>query len=79
MITTATRIPLPVERHHPLVTRIRHLCMREERERTGFFYVEGMRFLTQAMQHQAHIETLVVCRDLLIHPYAQKLVRMHEQ
>ncbi len=78
MIATTTR-PLIVERHHPQITRIRHVCMREGRERTGLFYVEGMRFLTQAMQHQARIEALVVCRDLLVHPFAQKLVYMHEQ
>ena len=74
MITTITHAPLFVDRHHPQIKRIRHLCMRGERERTGLFYIEGMRFLARALQHQARIETLVICRDLLVHPFAQKLV-----
>lgn len=62
------------ERHHPLITRIRQLNLREERERTGLFYIEGMRLLTQAMRHQAQIEALVICQKLLVNPYTQKLV-----
>lgn len=76
---TTTHTPRIAECYHPQIKRIRHLCMREERERTGLFYIEGMRFIIQAMQHQAQIETLVVCRDLLVHPFAQKLVRMQEK
>src|SRR5215471_2889972 len=79
MITTTTRTPLIVEHSHPQVKRIRRLHTREGRERTGLFYIEGMRFITQALQHQARIETLVVCRDLLIHPFAQKLVRSQKR
>lgn len=64
-----------VERSHPSIERIRRLALREERNRTGLFYIEGMRFVAQALHHQAKIEKLVVCRELLTHPYAQKLVR----
>lgn len=79
MITKSPRTSLIVERSHPQVKRIRRLCMREERERTCLFYIEGMRFITQAFRHQVRIETLVVCRDLLVHPFAQKLVRLQER
>jgi TrmH family RNA methyltransferase len=34
-----------------------------------------MRFITQALHHHAKIEYLVVCRTLLTHPYAQRLVQ----
>lgn len=63
----------------PQIRRIQRLHAREERDRTGLFYVEGMRFVAQAVQHQARIEHLVVCRELLTHPYAQRLVQQQKQ
>lgn len=75
-MTTDTKKGLPLaEQSHSQIKRIRRLKLREERDRTGLFYIEGMRFVAQAFHHQAKIEQLVVCRDLLTHPYAQKLVR----
>ena len=59
--------------------RVLRLHTRAERERTGLFYIEGMRFVTQALQHHAKIEYLVVCQDLLIHPYAQRLVHTQKK
>lgn len=79
MLITTTRRPLMAKHPYPLITRIRQLRLREERERTGLFYIEGMRLLAQAMNHQAPIETVIVCRDLLIHPFAQKLALLHER
>lgn len=73
IIRTKRSTPL-IERSSPLIKRIQRLHLREERERTGLFYIEGMRFVTQALQHQAKIEHLVVCRELLTHPYSQRLV-----
>lgn len=77
MITQTKRNTPLIERSSPLLKRIQRLHTREERARTGLFYVEGMRFVTQALRHHAKIEQLVVCRELLTHPYAQRLV--HEQ
>ena len=75
-MTTQTKRSTPLlDRFHPQITRIQRLGKRAERDRTGLFYIEGMRFVTQALQHQAHIEQLVVCRELLIHPFAQRPVR----
>lgn len=73
-IDTKRSTPL-IERSYPLIERIQRLHTRVERERTGLFYIEGMRFVTQALHHQAKIEHLVICRELLVHPYAQRLVR----
>jgi tRNA G18 (ribose-2'-O)-methylase SpoU len=77
-MTTQTKRSTPlIEPSHPLIKRIQRLHLREERERTGLFYIEGMRFVAQALQHRAKIEHLLVCRELLTHPFAQRLV--HEQ
>jgi len=75
-MTTHVKRSTPLfERSHLQITRIQRLTLREERERTGLFYIEGMRFVAQALHHQATIEHLVVCRELLTHPFAQRLVR----
>jgi TrmH family RNA methyltransferase len=60
-------------RNNIYIKRIRALHLREERKRTGLYYVEGMRFVAQAARHNARIETLVVCPTLLTHPFALKL------
>jgi TrmH family RNA methyltransferase len=62
-------------RHHPALKRIRSLQSRASRERTGAFLVDGMRFVAQAMKHDVPIETLILCPDLLVHPFGQKLAR----
>jgi len=66
-------------RNHPTVKRIRALHSRIERERTGLFYVEGTRFVSQAVRHNAVINTLVVCRPQLVHPLAHKLIQKQAQ
>lgn len=77
MITQTKRSTPLIERSSSLITCVQRLRSREERERTGLFYLEGMRFVTQALHHHAKIEHLLVCQELLTHPYAQRLV--HEQ
>lgn len=73
------RSTLLTERFDPQITRIQRLEKREERERTGLFYIEGMRFVIQALQQQTPIEQLVVCRELLTHPLARKLVQRQKK
>jgi TrmH family RNA methyltransferase len=46
---------------------------REERDRTGLFYVEGMRFVSNAAKAGFDIEKLVIAPDLLTHPFGQRL------
>lgn len=77
MTTHTKRRTSLIHQPSPLLKRVQRLHTREERERTGLFYIEGMRFVTQALHHHAKIEHLVVCRELLTHPYAQRLI--HEQ
>src|SRR5579883_2901559 len=76
VIDTKRSTPL-IERTSSLIKRIQRLHLSEERKRTGLFYIEGMRSVSQAVHHHAKIEQLVVCPELLIHPFARKLV--HEQ
>lgn len=61
------------------IKRIRRLHLREERTRTGLHYIEGVRFVAQAVQHGVHVETLVVCRPLLTHAFTRQLVRRQRQ
>ena len=67
--------PILTDFRHPVIQRIHDLRRRDSRERTGLYYVEGVRFVSQAIDHQATLEALVVCRRLLTSPLAQRLVR----
>lgn len=41
---------------------------RRERDRTGLFFTEGLRFLTQAIEYGAPVEALIRAPELLTHP-----------
>lgn len=60
---------------HPALKPVRCLHRREERERTGLFWTEGTRFLFQAVEQKAALETLIVCPELLVHPTGRKIAR----
>jgi TrmH family RNA methyltransferase len=62
-------------RNHPQIKRIRRLHERAERNRTGLFYVEGMRFVARAFRYHVPIEALVVCQSQLTHAFARHLAR----
>ena len=62
-------------RNNGTVKRIRALHQREVRDRTGLYYVEGIRFVARAMRQHCRVETLVVCPPLLTNPFAQQMVR----
>src|SRR6266571_1623760 len=79
MITPSKPASVIDSRAHPSVKRIRLLRLRDERERTGLFYIEGLRFVSLAVDQRAPIEALVVCRPLLVHAFAQKLVRQQRR
>jgi RNA methyltransferase, TrmH family len=60
------------------IKEIRALRHRKERERTGLFFVEGIRIVAEAADLGAHIETLVLAPDLLESEFARDLVqRLH--
>lgn len=48
---------------------------RKERDRTGLFFMEGLRFVSQAWDRGAEIEALVVAPELLTHLFGRHLVR----
>jgi len=62
-------------RNDPLIKRIRSLQRRDERERTGLYYTEGVRFVANAVRYQAHIESILICPPLVKHTYAHDLAR----
>lgn len=56
------------------VKQIRGLRMRKERDRTGSFFLEGIRIVTEAVQTGAAVDTLVVAPELLTSAFARDLV-----
>ncbi|MBV9468940.1 MAG: RNA methyltransferase [Abitibacteriaceae bacterium] len=64
-------------RNHPSIRLIRSLHLRAERERTGLFYIEGIRFVAQAIESRAPLEAIVCAPPLLKHPLGQRIV--HQQ
>jgi len=56
------------------VLSIRRLRTRQERERTGAFYVEGVGIVAQAVRANATIETCVIAPELLSGEYAWEVV-----
>lgn len=64
-------------RNNPKVKAIRDLRHRKERERTGLFFVAGLRLVAAAVQLHAPIELLVVAPDLLADRAAHRT--LHDQ
>ena len=63
-----------VSSHDARIQRIRALQTREERERTGQFFADGLRFVIQAEQRGAPIESLLYAPALLSNSAGQRLV-----
>ena len=57
------------------IKHIRNLRHRHERERSGLFFIEGIRIVTEAVQSGAEIETLVVAPDLLKSEFGRGIVQ----
>ncbi len=64
---------------NPQIKRIRALRQRKERERSGLFFVEGIRIVAEAVQIGAPLELLVLCPDLLSSDFARQLVEQQRQ
>jgi RNA methyltransferase, TrmH family len=69
------RSSLIASRNHPAVRRFRALHLREERDRAGLFVAEGVRFLSQAVEERARIESLLIAPTLLTHAIGRRRVR----
>ena len=61
-------------RNNPTIKQIRALRQRKERERTGSYWLEGLRLVGEAVELQAPIKQLIVAPDLLKRDYAQQVV-----
>ena len=59
---------------NPLVKRVKRLRLRKYRRQEGAFFVEGVRGVLTAVEHQAPIETLIFCPELLASPVAQEFL-----
>ena len=57
------------------VAQVRALLGRKERERTGLFWTEGLRFVARAVQGRVPLETVIWVPKMLRHPFGQKLIR----
>lgn len=62
-------------RNNVHIKRVRALHQRAERDRTGLFFLEGVRLVAQAVEARARIETLVYSPPLLVHPFGRRLAR----
>jgi len=58
---------------HPDLRQILRLGDRKEREKTDLYYIEGVRFVSEAAAANVGIETLVVCPQLLTNPHGRKV------
>lgn len=59
---------------NPKIKEIRSLRQRKERAQTGLAFIEGIRIVTDAVQHPGTLETIVVAPELLTSPFARELV-----
>ncbi len=59
---------------NPQIKQIRKLRDRKERQRTGLFYIEGLRIVAEAAQQGARFETLITAPDLLTSAFGRDLV-----
>jgi TrmH family RNA methyltransferase len=61
------------------IKRIRSLRQRKERERSGLFFVEGIRPVTEAIQAGVALESLIAAPELLVSPFARQIVAEQQQ
>lgn len=54
---------------------VRNLGSRRERDRTGLFFTEGLRFVSQALDHHVPLRTVITVPKMLTHPFARTLLR----
>jgi TrmH family RNA methyltransferase len=59
---------------NPTIKFIRSLRQRKERKSTGFFYVEGIRLIGEAVRTQQRFLHVIICPELLDSPFGKELV-----
>ncbi len=68
---------LITSRNNPRVKQARALLKRPERAQTGLALIEGLRLVTEALQHPSRVQQLIIAPELLKSAHGQALV--HEQ
>lgn len=58
---------------------MRGLQTRKERDRSGLFWMEGLRFVGSALNSGTPLQTILWVPKMLTHPYGQKLIRQCKQ
>ena len=56
------------------IKEIRKLHARKERERTGLFFIEGIRLVAEALEKEAEIETIIYSPQLLASIFAESKI-----
>ena len=64
--------------NHPALRRIPRLAHRRERDASGLFFAEGVRFISEALANNAPIDLLVTCPRLLTSPHGRRVLRTAE-
>jgi TrmH family RNA methyltransferase len=59
---------------NPTIKFIRSLRQKKERESTGFFYIEGIRLVGEAVRTQQTIMHVIVCPEILDSTFGKELV-----
>jgi TrmH family RNA methyltransferase len=57
---------------HSALRQVRRLEHRKDRDWTGLFFVEGVRFVHEAHANRQHIQAIVVCPEMLNSPRGRK-------
>lgn len=60
--------------NNAIIPQLRRLRSREERDRTGTFYIEGVRIVAQAAKSGAQIEMCIIAPELLSSEYGWEIV-----
>lgn len=63
---------------NPRIKHIRSLHQRQERERTGLFFVEGIRIVAEAVQMSASIQQLIYAPTLLKSEFALHIIHTQQ-
>lgn len=72
-------MPLITSRANPAIKDIRALRERKERDRSGAFFIEGIRLVVEAAQLNAEMTTLVIAPELLKSDVARQVIAQQRE
>jgi TrmH family RNA methyltransferase len=62
--------------NHPALRRIPRLAHRKERDTSKSYFIEGVRFVSEALANNAAIDLLVRCPPLLTSPHGHRVLKI---